>query len=72
METFNIIAGICSILSLLVGLFVANKVYNINSTSNSPNNSSTLSKDVNQAGGSMYIGVQPPAPQPQQQNNNNG
>lgn len=33
METFNVIAGACSILSLLVSLFVASKVYKIGSIS---------------------------------------
>ncbi|KAB1065978.1 hypothetical protein [Salibacter halophilus] len=34
METFNIIAGICSILGLLIALFVANKVITIKKTIN--------------------------------------
>lgn len=29
MEMFNIIAGMCSIISLLISVFIANKVYHI-------------------------------------------
>ena len=34
MEIFNIIAGVCSILGLIVSLFVASKVIKINETIN--------------------------------------
>ena len=34
METFNTIAGIASILSLFISIFVANKVKNINNSNN--------------------------------------
>ena len=34
MEVFNIIAGIASILGLLISIFVANKVKNINNSNN--------------------------------------
>jgi di/tricarboxylate transporter len=43
MNTFNLIAGVCSILGLLISIFVATKVFKI---SNSINNNSVKVRDV--------------------------
>lgn len=55
METFNLIAGICSILSLIISLLIANKVWNINTKINvnakSPKQSASFSNRVTQVGG---------------------
>jgi hypothetical protein len=60
MDTFNIIAGIASILSLLLTCFVANKVYNISNKINqdikeTKNIKAVKNKDttISQAGGDI-------------------
>lgn len=54
MTWFNIIAGICSILSLLTTIFIANKVIKITNEINIDNNKggkqTTLGKNNNVAG----------------------
>ncbi|PTX16351.1 hypothetical protein SAMN04488598_10724 [Halanaerobium congolense] len=55
MAWFNIIAGICSIFSLLITLFIANKVVKITNKididkSNKVGKQTTLGKDNNVAG----------------------
>lgn len=46
METFNLIAGIASIVSLLLALFVTTKVYNISKTINQINNYQSSERNV--------------------------
>jgi hypothetical protein len=54
MNTFNIIAGTASILSLILTCFIANKVYNISNKLNQ-NVKATKNKDtiINQSGGDI-------------------
>ena len=65
MEVFNILTGSASILSLLLTLFVANKVISIQSSINQSNKKSQNkisqsakrnSGNVNQAGGDIHAG----------------
>ena len=49
MEIFNIIAGVCSILGLIVSLFVASKVIKINETINIKGDNKALNQ-LNKSG----------------------
>lgn len=46
MEVFNIVAGVCSIISLFISLFVANKVINISNTLNIDNSSGDVKQTM--------------------------
>lgn len=46
MDTFNFIAGLASIISLILALFVTSKVYNISKTINQINNYQNNERNV--------------------------